>query len=146
MPSSCAAWITVAGSAAELWPLAPQITSRFKIDGVVNAMTLDGRLEQVLRQSLSEIARGTGGSLDPELLRRSHLALADAGEHRRHLQRRLAPAIERGIARNNGRESGAHFIKCRISGKYGLSHKPYLGPDVMEASRIQSGSKLLAQL
>jgi flagellar biosynthesis protein FlhA len=49
--------------------LAPQITARFKTDGVVNALTLDGRLEQVLRQSLSEIAKGTGGALDPEMLR-----------------------------------------------------------------------------
>ncbi len=49
--------------------LAPQITSRFKADGVVNALTLDGRLEQILRQSLSEIAKGTGGALDPEMLR-----------------------------------------------------------------------------
>ncbi len=49
--------------------LAPQITSRFKADGVVNALTLDGRLEMVLRQSLSDIAKGTGGALDPELLK-----------------------------------------------------------------------------
>ena len=49
--------------------LAPQITARFRADGVVNALTLDGRLEQVLRQSLSEIAKGTGGALDPEMLR-----------------------------------------------------------------------------
>ncbi len=48
--------------------LSPQISARFKTDGVVNAMTLDGRLEQVLRQSLADIARGTGGALDPELL------------------------------------------------------------------------------
>lgn len=44
--------------------LAPQITSRFKTEGVVNAMTLDPRLEQVLRQSLSDIAKGVGGALD----------------------------------------------------------------------------------
>ncbi len=49
--------------------LAAQITARFRADGVVNALTLDGRLEQVLRQSLSEIAKGTGGALDPEMLR-----------------------------------------------------------------------------
>jgi flagellar biosynthesis protein FlhA len=49
--------------------LAPQITARFKADGVVNALTLDGRLEMVLRQSLQEIAKGTGGALDPEMLR-----------------------------------------------------------------------------
>ena len=65
--------------------LAAQITARFKTDGVVNAMTLDGRLEQVLRQSLSEIARGTGGALDPELLRSltsaAESALAAFGAH-----------------------------------------------------------------
>lgn len=49
--------------------LAAQITARFRADGVVNALTLDGRLEQVLRMSLSEIAKGTGGALDPEMLR-----------------------------------------------------------------------------
>jgi len=49
--------------------LAAQITARFRVDGVVNTLTLDGRLEQVLRQSLSEIAKGTGGALDPEMLR-----------------------------------------------------------------------------
>jgi flagellar biosynthesis protein FlhA len=65
--------------------LAPQITARFKIDGVVNALTLDGRLEQVLRQSLSEIAKGTGGALDPEMLRSlgtaAERALAAFGAH-----------------------------------------------------------------
>lgn len=50
--------------------LAPQITARFRSDdGVVNALTLDARLEQILRTSLSEIAKGTGGALDPEMLR-----------------------------------------------------------------------------
>ena len=57
--------------------LAPQITAKFKADGVVNALTLDGRLEQLLRQSLNEIAKGTGGALDPELLR----GLAAAAEN-----------------------------------------------------------------
>ena len=57
--------------------LAPQITARFKTDGVVNALTLDGRLEQLLRQSLNEIAKGTGGALDPEMLR----SLAAAAEN-----------------------------------------------------------------
>ena len=50
--------------------LAPHITSRFKnTDGTVAAMTLDSRLEEVLRRSLREIASGTGGALDPALLR-----------------------------------------------------------------------------
>jgi flagellar biosynthesis protein FlhA len=49
--------------------LAPQITARFKSDGVVNAMTLDPRLEQVLRQSLADISKGTGGALDPNMLK-----------------------------------------------------------------------------
>jgi len=50
--------------------LAPHITSRFKgPDGTVAAMTLDPRLEEVLRRSLREIAAGTGGALDPALLR-----------------------------------------------------------------------------
>ena len=57
--------------------LAPQITAKFKADGVVNALTLDGRLEQILRQSLGEIAKGTGGALDPEMLRN----LANAAEN-----------------------------------------------------------------
>ena len=65
--------------------LAPQITARFRTDGVVNALTLDGRLEQVLRQSLSEIAEGTGGALDPEMLRGlgavAERALAAFGAH-----------------------------------------------------------------
>ncbi len=50
--------------------LAPWITGRHRAaDGVVNALTLDGRLEQILRMSLHEIAKGTGGALDPEMLR-----------------------------------------------------------------------------
>jgi flagellar biosynthesis protein FlhA len=50
--------------------LAPQISARFRAtDGIVNALTLDGRLEQILRQSLAEIAKGTGGALDPEMLK-----------------------------------------------------------------------------
>ncbi len=50
--------------------LASQITSRHRADdGVVNALTLDPRLEQILRTSLNEIARGAGGALDPDLLR-----------------------------------------------------------------------------
>ncbi|MBX3200893.1 MAG: flagellar biosynthesis protein FlhA [Labilithrix sp.] len=65
--------------------LAPQITARFRADGVVNALTLDGRLEQVLRTSLSEIAKGTGGALDPEMLRAlgtaAERALAAFGAH-----------------------------------------------------------------
>ncbi|MBX3186742.1 MAG: flagellar biosynthesis protein FlhA [Labilithrix sp.] len=47
-----------------------QITARFKnTDGTVAALTLDPRIEQVLRSSLMEIANGTGGALDPEMLR-----------------------------------------------------------------------------
>ncbi len=50
--------------------LAPHITARFKApDGSVAAMTLDPRLEETLRRSLREIAAGTGGALDPALLR-----------------------------------------------------------------------------
>jgi flagellar biosynthesis protein FlhA len=50
--------------------LGPQITARYRADdGVVNALTLDPRLEQVLRGSLTEISKGTGGALDPDLLR-----------------------------------------------------------------------------
>ena len=50
--------------------LAPQITSRHRsADGVVNALTLEPRLEQILRASLTEIAKGVGGALDPDLLR-----------------------------------------------------------------------------
>jgi flagellar biosynthesis protein FlhA len=50
--------------------LSSQITARYRSDdGVVNALTLDPRLEQILRTSLTEIAKGTGGALDPDLLR-----------------------------------------------------------------------------
>jgi flagellar biosynthesis protein FlhA len=50
--------------------LAPQITSRFKgADSTVAAMTLDPGLEDILRRSLRDIAAGTGGALDPALLR-----------------------------------------------------------------------------
>jgi flagellar biosynthesis protein FlhA len=50
--------------------LAPHITSRLKgADGTVIALTLDPRLEELLRKSLREIATGAGGALDPELLR-----------------------------------------------------------------------------
>ena len=65
--------------------LAPQITARFKSDGVVNAMTLDPRLEQILRQSLSDISKGTGGALDPNLLKNvtesAERSLAGFGAH-----------------------------------------------------------------
>jgi flagellar biosynthesis protein FlhA len=50
--------------------LAPHITARLRAgDGSVNALTLDPRLEEVLRKSLRDIAAGAGGALDPELLR-----------------------------------------------------------------------------
>jgi flagellar biosynthesis protein FlhA len=50
--------------------LAPHITARFKgTDGTVAALTLEPRIEQMLRNSLHEIANGTGGALDPDVLR-----------------------------------------------------------------------------
>jgi len=50
--------------------LAPHITARFKGgDGTVAALTLDPRVEHMLRASLQEIAAGTGGAIDPEVLR-----------------------------------------------------------------------------
>ncbi|MFO0592305.1 MAG: flagellar biosynthesis protein FlhA [Polyangiaceae bacterium] len=50
--------------------LSSHITARVKgPDGTVAALTLDPRLEEILRRSLREIASGTGGALDPELLR-----------------------------------------------------------------------------
>ena len=50
--------------------LALHITARFKShDGTVAALTLDPRIEQMLRQSLHEIATGTGGAIDPDVLR-----------------------------------------------------------------------------
>jgi len=50
--------------------LAPHITSRVKgADGHVAALTVDPKLEEILRRSLREIASGTGGALDPEMLR-----------------------------------------------------------------------------
>ncbi len=55
--------------------LAPQITSQVVgPDGSVAALALDPRLEQVLRGSLEDMASGTGGALEPKLLKR----LADA--------------------------------------------------------------------
>ena len=50
--------------------LAPHITSRLRgPDGTVTALTLDPRLEEMLRKSLRDIATGAGGALDPEMLR-----------------------------------------------------------------------------
>jgi flagellar biosynthesis protein FlhA len=50
--------------------LSAHITSRLRgTDGTVTALTLDPRLEEVLRKSLRDIAAGAGGALDPELLR-----------------------------------------------------------------------------
>jgi flagellar biosynthesis protein FlhA len=50
--------------------LSSHITFRVKgVDGKVAALTLDPRLEDVLRRSLHEISTGTGGAVDPDLLR-----------------------------------------------------------------------------
>ena len=50
--------------------LAAHITSKLRgADGTVTALTLDPRLEEVLRKSLRDIASGAGGALDPEMLR-----------------------------------------------------------------------------
>ena len=50
--------------------LAAHITSRVKgRDGKVAVLTLEPRLEDAFRKSLREIATGTGGALDPEVLR-----------------------------------------------------------------------------
>ena len=55
--------------------LASHITGRVKgPDGTVAALTLDPRLEDMLRRSLREIAAGTGGALDPDVLR--HVTVA----------------------------------------------------------------------
>ena len=66
--------------------LAPHITARFKsVDGTVTALTLDPRVEHMLRTSLSEIASGQGGALDPEVLRtlttRAEKSVATFGAH-----------------------------------------------------------------
>lgn len=50
--------------------LSSHVTARVKgTDGSVAALALDARLEELLRRSLREIAAGTGGALDPDLLR-----------------------------------------------------------------------------
>ena len=50
--------------------LSSHITARVKgTDGKVAALTLDPRLEEILRKSLREIATGTGGAVEPDLLR-----------------------------------------------------------------------------
>ncbi len=50
--------------------MASHITSRLRgVDGTVMALTLDPRLEEVLRKSLRDIASGVGGALDPEMLK-----------------------------------------------------------------------------
>jgi flagellar biosynthesis protein FlhA len=50
--------------------LSSHITARVKgTDGKVAALTLDPRLEEILRKSLRELATGTGGAVDPDLLR-----------------------------------------------------------------------------
>ncbi len=64
--------------------LALHITAKFKAaDGTVSALTLDPRIEHMLRTSLSEIANGTGGALDPDVLRnltaRAESSLASFG-------------------------------------------------------------------
>jgi flagellar biosynthesis protein FlhA len=57
--------------------LAAHITARFRgPDGAVAALTLDPRLEDLLRRSLRELASGAGGALDPSLLK----AIAQAAE------------------------------------------------------------------
>jgi flagellar biosynthesis protein FlhA len=49
--------------------LSAQITARAKgPDGGVTALTLDPRLEELLRRSLRDIASGTGGAIDPNVL------------------------------------------------------------------------------
>ena len=58
--------------------------ARFKSDGVVNAMTLDPRLEQILRPFSPIFPKGVGGALDPNLLRTSRnrrSAAAGFGAH-----------------------------------------------------------------
>ncbi|MGD0677181.1 MAG: flagellar biosynthesis protein FlhA [Polyangiaceae bacterium] len=50
--------------------MAATITSRLRgQDGSVIALTLDPRLEELLRKSLRDIASGAGGALDPDMLR-----------------------------------------------------------------------------
>ena len=50
--------------------LSAQITARFKgADGAITALTLHARVEEALRNSLRDIANGTGGMPDPALLR-----------------------------------------------------------------------------
>jgi flagellar biosynthesis protein FlhA len=50
--------------------LSPHITSRVKgADGRVAVLTLDPKLEDTFRRSLRDIATGTGGAVDPDVIR-----------------------------------------------------------------------------
>ena len=78
--------------------LSPHITSRVKgPDGNIAALTLDGRLEEVLRRSLREIASGTGGAIDPEMLRN---VTASAERVPQEVQRHFGDAAGRDVSRS----------------------------------------------
>ncbi len=59
--------------------LARQITNAYKgPDGALATLILDPQIEDMFRRSLRDIASGTGGSLDPEEVRRVGIALEKA--------------------------------------------------------------------
>lgn len=50
--------------------MAPHITARLTgADQTISVLALDPRIEEVLRRSLRDIAAGTGGAIDPDLIR-----------------------------------------------------------------------------
>jgi flagellar biosynthesis protein FlhA len=59
--------------------LARQITNAYKgPDGALATLILDPQIEEMFRRSLRDIASGTGGSLDPDEVRRVGIALEKA--------------------------------------------------------------------
>lgn len=72
--------------------LARQITSAARsAEGVVHAIVLDPQVEDMFRRSLSGIAQGTGGALDPDVMKRLGQSLEGAVARQKQLGR--APVL-----------------------------------------------------